>query len=106
MNSTGHANGHAVSSATRQQILSAALKRFAHNGYAAASVQQIVDDARVSKPALYYYFRDKAKLFQALVDEAHDARFRLMEMAVAQSGDLPTQLTEILVLQFDYLKKN
>jgi AcrR family transcriptional regulator len=54
-------------SKTRQHILRAALRHFANSGYAAASVQQIVDDARVSKPALYYHFKDKAGLFQALV---------------------------------------
>ncbi len=37
---------------TRQQILRAALKSFARCGYAATSVRQIVEDARVSKPAL------------------------------------------------------
>ena len=57
---------------TRQLILHAALKRFADAGYAATSVQHIVDDAKVSKPALYYHFADKAGLFQALVHEAHD----------------------------------
>src|SRR5579863_10327168 len=70
---------HALNTRTRGEIMRAALKRFAYSGYAAASVQQIVDDAKVSKPALYYYFRDKAGLFQALVDEAHDDRLRLME---------------------------
>ena len=43
---------------TRKQVLKAALKRFANAGYAATSVQQIVSDAGVSKPALYYHFRD------------------------------------------------
>lgn len=93
-------------SETRQQILHAALKRFAHSGYTAASVQQIVDDADVSKPALYYYFQDKAGLFQALVDEAHDERFRLMQAACKGSADLKTQLVEILTSLFDYLQKN
>ena len=37
---------------TRQQILQAALRRFAHSGYAGASVQQIVDAAQVTKPVL------------------------------------------------------
>ena len=50
---------------TRRDILRAALKRFANCGYAAASVQQIVGDAKVSKPTLYYYFSDKAALFEA-----------------------------------------
>ena len=93
-------------SETRQQILHAALKRFAHSGYTAASVQQIVDDAEVSKPALYYYFQDKAGLFQALVDEAHDERFRLMQAACKGSADLKAQLVEILTALFDYLQKN
>ena len=95
-----------ISSETRQQILRAALKRFAHSGYAAASVQQIVDDAKVSKPALYYYFKDKFGLFQALVDQAHDERLRLMEAAVADSSDLKSQLIEILTSTFDFLQRN
>src|ERR1041384_5238344 len=90
---------------TRRQILRAALKRFAHSGYAAASVQQIVDYAKVSKPALYYYFKDKGGLFQALVDQAHDERLRLMQAAVADSNDLKTQLIEILTTTFDFLQK-
>jgi AcrR family transcriptional regulator len=91
---------------TRQEILQAALKCFAHSGYAAASVQQIVDDARVSKPSLYYYFRDKAGLFQALVDEAHDERYRLMQAAAAGFPDLKSQLVELLTALFNYLQKN
>src|SRR5882672_6622180 len=93
-------------SGTRQQILQAALRRFAHSGYAAASVQQIVDDARVSKPALYYYFRVKTGLFQALVDQAHGERYRLMQAAVGGAGDLKSQLVEILTATFDFLQKN
>lgn len=95
-----------LNSETRQEILHAALKRFAHSGYAAASVQQIVDEARVSKPALYYYFHDKAGLFQALVDEAHDERYRLMQAAVKRSPELKDQLIEILNAMFHYLQKN
>ena len=97
---------HALNTETRGEILHAALKRFAHSGYAAASVQQIVDDAKVSKPALYYYFSDKAGLFQALVDEAHDERLRLMQAAVARGKDLKTQLVEILTASFDFLQRN
>src|SRR3970040_474034 len=91
---------------TRQHILRAALKRFAHCGYAATSVQQIVGDARVSKPALYYYFPDKAGLFQALVTEALDERFRAMQEAAARSAGFREQLVEILTVLFDYCRKN
>jgi AcrR family transcriptional regulator len=92
--------------ATREGILRAALKRFAHAGYAATSVQQIVADARVSKPALYYYFSDKAALFQALVNEAHDARYRLLQEAAARGRDIRGQLEGILVALFEYFQDN
>jgi AcrR family transcriptional regulator len=93
-------------SEARAQILRAALKHFAHSGYAAASVQSIVDEAGVSKPTLYYHFQDKAGLFQALVDQAHDERHRLMHAAVAEGKDVRGQLVEILTTQFDYMQKN
>ena len=92
--------------ATRQDILHAALKRFAHGGYAATSVQQIVDDAKVSKPALYYYFKDKAGLFQALVHEAHDERYRLLCEAAQRKQGIRAQLEEILRVLFAYFDEN
>ena len=91
---------------TRRQILRAALKRFANSGYAATSVQQIVGDAKVSKPALYYHFRDKAGLFQALVSEAHDERFDVVRQAAARAKNFRGQLVEILAALFDYFHKN
>jgi len=91
---------------TRAQILHAALKHFANAGYAASSVQQIVDDAKISKPALYYHFKDKAGLFQALVHEAHDERYRLLREAAARGKNIREQLENILTTLFDYVVKN
>lgn len=91
---------------TRRQILKAALKHFANAGYAATSVQQIVGDARVSKPALYYYFRDKAGLFEALVKEALDERLRTMQEAAGRGKNFREQAHEILAALFEYFQKN
>jgi AcrR family transcriptional regulator len=93
-------------STTRRRILKSALKHFAHSGYAASSVQQIVGDARVSKPALYYHFSDKAGLFQALLDSVHDEQFRRIQEAAARAGNIRDQLLEILTEIFDYLHQN
>ncbi len=93
-------------SGTRRQLLKAALKHFAHSGYAASSVQDIVDAAKLSKPALYYHFKDKAGLFQALVSEAHDERYRLLCEAAEQSKNIRGQLEGILTVLFDYFLKN
>ena len=93
-------------SVTRRLILQAALKRFARCGYAAASVQQIVDDAGVSKPALYYYFAGKAALYQALVDQAHDERFQLMQAAARRGRTVAGKLVEVVSAVFDFSVRN
>ncbi len=87
---------------TARQILAAALRRFADCGYAGTSVQDIVSAARVTKPTLYYYFGNKAELYQALVDSAYDERYRLMQEAVKRGGTLAEQLAEILAALFEY----
>ena len=93
-------------SRTRQHILRAALKSFARCGYAATSVRQIVADARVSKPALYYYFADKAQLFQALVDQAHDERYRLMQAAAENGLTVADKLEQIVAAVFEFSLRN
>ncbi|MDR3378422.1 MAG: TetR/AcrR family transcriptional regulator [Verrucomicrobiae bacterium] len=91
---------------TRQQLLRAALKLFANSGYAATSVQDIVDEAKLSKPALYYHFKDKAGLFQALVHAAHDERYRVLHAAVEQQEHIGTQLEAGLSALFTYFRRN
>ncbi|HVV72784.1 MAG TPA: TetR/AcrR family transcriptional regulator [Verrucomicrobiae bacterium] len=93
-------------SATRRHLLQAALKSFADRGYAATSVQEIVDAARVSKPALYYYFKDKAGLFRALVDEAHDQRYHRMREAAARGETVGEKLEEIVAAIFEFSLQN
>jgi AcrR family transcriptional regulator len=93
-------------SATRQEILRAALKSFAHSGFAAASVQAIVNAARVSKPALYYYFKDKAHLFEAVVDAAHEERFRVMRAAAERGRTVGEKLAHVLCDVFEYSLRN
>ncbi len=95
-----------VDNKTRRRILRTALKQFAHRGYAGASVQAIVDDARVTKPTLYYYFKNKAGLYQALLDLAFDERYRVMQEAVSKATTLRERLVEILCALFDFLEEN
>jgi len=53
---------------TRASILDAALRRFSIAGYNAASVDDICNDAGVSKGAFYHHFPSKQALFLALLD--------------------------------------
>lgn len=47
----------------RERLLGAATRLFTARGYAAASVREIVEDAGVSKPALYYHFGSKEGIY-------------------------------------------
>lgn len=93
-------------STTRQQVLQAALKTFANCGYEGASVQDIVEAAKVTKPTLYYYFGNKKELYQALVDYAHDERWNLMWSAAERGRTLADKLVEILTALFEFLQNN
>jgi AcrR family transcriptional regulator len=51
----------------RQEILQAAFKVFADNGYAGATMLEIARRARASKETLYAWFQNKEKLFETLL---------------------------------------
>ncbi len=48
---------------TRGRILLAAASLFANKGYAGTAVREIVAAAGVTKPTLYYYFKNKEDLY-------------------------------------------
>ncbi len=53
---------------TEQKILDAARHVFRRAGFGGARMQEIADQADISKPALHYYFRSKEKLFQQVFE--------------------------------------
>lgn len=57
------------SGATRRRILDAARGVFAERGWAAATIDEIVRAAAVTKGALYHHFRDKTDLLRAVYEE-------------------------------------
>ncbi len=56
-----------LESDSRQQILDVALGLFAHKGYAATTVREIVDAVGITAPSLYYYFGNKEGLYMELM---------------------------------------
>ncbi|MHB1057591.1 MAG: TetR/AcrR family transcriptional regulator [Rhodanobacter sp.] len=53
----------------RRHLLDAAIVQFARAGIAATSLRAIAVEAGVTPAMLHYYFGDKARLLQALIDE-------------------------------------
>ncbi|HDN19595.1 MAG TPA: TetR/AcrR family transcriptional regulator [Candidatus Acetothermia bacterium] len=67
---------------TRDRILEAALRLFSSRGYERVSVTAIAQEAGVSRPSFYRYFRNKRDVLLALLRNWHD----LMEW-IRRSGE-------------------
>lgn len=65
----------------RQRLLEGAAELFTQKGYASTTVREIVAAAGVTKPVLYYYFRNKEGIYLELMQEA----FAKMDELVAIS---------------------
>jgi TetR/AcrR family transcriptional regulator len=64
-------------SKVRQRLLASSAELFARKGYASTTVREIVEAAKVTKPALYYYFQNKEEIYLELMREA-EARFEIL----------------------------
>lgn len=77
---------------TRERILLAAAALFADKGYAATSVREIAEGAKVTKPMLYYYFKNKEDLYVQLLDHANLTFRHLVESALSGPGGVRDRL--------------
>jgi TetR/AcrR family transcriptional regulator len=91
---------------SRAAILKAAVAEFAEHGIAGARTDAIALAAHVNKALLYYYFKDKDALYEAVLDHVFSGlRARVMPVLESQ---LPPQrkMLEYLGAYFDYIAAN
>ena len=91
---------------SRASILKAAVHEFAREGVAGARTDAIARSAGVNKALLYYYFKDKEALYQAVLDEVFSGARAAIQNALSQ--DLPPRerLTAYVRAHFDYIASN
>lgn len=88
---------------TRAAILEAAEKIFAEAGDAGARTDAIAAAAGVNKALLYYYFRSKNELYQAVLEE-HLKDFRRQAFEVLDSpGPACSVLLRYVSMHFDFI---
>jgi AcrR family transcriptional regulator len=85
----------------RRRILRAATEVFADKGYAGASIADISSAARVTKPMLYYYFGDKAGLFDAVIEQVHGRLKQGLSSRIRDDRSATDQLADIAELVFE-----
>ncbi len=85
-----------VSEARKTQILDAALRVFARRGFYKARMDDIAEEAHLSKGALYWYFRGKDAILQALVDKMFALIMRdMLHIAADHHQPVPERLRQI-----------
>ncbi|AFM15279.1 transcriptional regulator [Mycolicibacterium chubuense NBB4] len=82
--------------ATRATLLTAARKLFATNGFAEVSTQAIVEEAGVTRGALYHQFADKVELFAAVYEQLEAELVVQIGEGIVEAAP-PDQLTAMKV---------
>src|SRR6204780_1464638 len=87
-------------------ILRAAVAEFAEHGIAGARTDAIARAAHVNKALLYYYFKDKDALYEAVLDHVFSG-LRDCVMPVLESALGPREkIMEYVARYFDYIAAN
>ncbi len=93
----------ARSAETRGTILAGAARIFAEQGLAGARTDAIAAAAGVNKALLYYYFRSKERLYEAVLED-HFEEFNRKALAVlAGEGSARSVLLEYVGMHFDFI---
>jgi AcrR family transcriptional regulator len=81
-----------VADERKGQIIDAALACFLRNGYQKTTMEEIARLARISRPALYQYFDDKAAIFRGVVGRLQDEAMEGARRSLAGSDSLAERL--------------
>jgi TetR/AcrR family transcriptional regulator len=90
---------------SRAKILVAAERIFARDSLAGARTEAIAAEAGVNKALLYYYFKSKEDLYEAVI-EAHLREFNQRAFAILQApGPARSLLLHYVELHFDFMSR-
>ncbi|MEK7449734.1 MAG: TetR/AcrR family transcriptional regulator [Planctomycetota bacterium] len=90
----------------RKEILDAAARIFARQGYRCTEVEQIADALKIGKGTVYRYFPTKRKLFAAVVEQGMS---RLAQAIISRLKDITNPLERIktaIHAHFEFFEKN
>jgi TetR/AcrR family transcriptional regulator len=79
----------------RERLLTAATALFARKGYAATTTREIVAAAGVTKPVLYYYFKNKEGLYLDMMGRAFKEFDLLLNASLAGQEKVTTRIATL-----------
>ncbi len=81
---------------TRREILKAGLRAFAGKGYAATRLEDVAEEAGVTRGAIYWHFDSKEALYLQLMEETFERYQEQVRQALQVEGSPLTKIRNLL----------
>ena len=89
-----------------QSIQDAAMRVIARKGMAAATMQEIAEEAKVAKGTIYLYFRDRDELVEKTFETAILQLRERVEQAMAAETGLESKIRAVMAAKLAYFREN
>ncbi len=84
---------------TRQRLIAAASRQFAHHPYSMVSLDDILTEAELTKGAMYFHFASKQALALAIIDDLNEmSRAAVTELIARKMSGLETVIDLVYLL--------
>ncbi len=90
----------------RGEILEAAKRVFAEKGFAAATIDEIAQEAEFSKGALYFYFDSKEDLFLSIIRQITDELEGKIREVVGESTDVQDKIESLVNSHLSFFERD
>ncbi|MDZ4676829.1 MAG: TetR/AcrR family transcriptional regulator [Oligoflexia bacterium] len=83
---------------TLDRILVNALEHFSNFGYVGASVREITQAAHVTKPTLYYYFKNKEELYRGIANSCSEKIYSGLKESISGQGTVAHKFLNLVTV--------
>ncbi len=87
-------------------IQDATMRVIARKGMAAATMQEIAEEAGVAKGTIYLYFRDRDELVEKTFETAMEKLFLLIDEALDREVPFEDKLRAVMTAQLEFFSQN
>jgi TetR/AcrR family acrAB operon transcriptional repressor len=91
---------------TRQALLDAALRVFSRQGYAGTRLEDVAAEADMTRGAIYWHFKSKADLYNALVAEASQRPSRVVDDTRTASVDALESFRRVMIRMLELVEED
>ena len=87
----------------KKQILRVAQHVFAQENYYGATIAKIAEEADISEPTIYLYFKNKKELFIAVIEDCASFQLNALKQIIDNADDLKDALVNLIREEYKYI---